>query len=237
MGYRVALVLGLFLLLVTAYAQDDPNSQSTGQADWIPVGSVSPLLERHALSHREFLQNRSPAVQRAGLRAIRADLERFDRADMRIAFVPLVIDLITMEYRLLNLAASYTVDAPTRSEAIHVLAEIGGSEARAQLRETIRIDDDASVRAGAAVLLAKYPGAHPDDDLAAIGHALESASRRGGPEEEMYRLLSAAAEMHPLAWDPQQAELLRGLSAIATGHYSSSLRRKAFSMLEELARR
>lgn len=201
------------------------------------MGSVSPELERHALLHREFLQSRSVEIQRAGLRAVRSDLERFSRSDLRIALVPVVADMLGMEYTILSVSADYLVDSPTRTEALFLLAEIGGTEARQQLRRSLSVDTDSSVRATAASLLARDPATDPDDDLLAVSRALNRATRRGGPEGEISRLLDAAAVLSAEAWNREVPELLLALSEIAGGSYSSSLRRRAFSMLEELARR
>ncbi|TVR69770.1 MAG: hypothetical protein EA427_07190 [Spirochaetaceae bacterium] len=204
---------------------------------WIPMGSVSRELEQHALHHREFLQNRSGEIQRAGLRAIRSDLDRFERADMRIALVPIVVDMLGMEYRILSVSSGYQVDSPTRAEALLLLADLGGGQARLQLRQSVGIDEDPSVRATAASLLAREPWADPDDDLLAVSRALLRATRRGGPEAEVARLLSAAHTLSGNAWNREIPELLEALGSIAGGNYPSSLRRKAFSILEELARR
>ncbi len=221
----------LFLLLFTV-----PGETET-RPDWIPVGAVTPQLERHALSHREFLQNRSGEVQRQGLRAIRSDLDRFDLEDLRIAVVPLVVDMLGMEYRILSVSSSYLVDSPTRVEALTLLADIGGEQARRQLRETIDLDRDSSVRATAAALLSRNPGEYPDEDLLAIARALQRATRLRESEEELRRLLVAVERIIPLAWNREPPELLQALQAIVTGPYSSSLRRFALSMLEDLARR
>lgn len=205
--------------------------------DWIPVGAVSEELERQALTHRAFLQNRSREVQQAGLQAIRADLDRYDAADLRLAVVPLVRDMLGLEYRILDVSSRYRVDTPTRVDALQLLWDIGGSEAREQLRESISVDTDATVRGVAATLLAQRPSPEPDRDLQSVADALYRATRRSSSEAELHRLLRATERISQDVWDPQSPELLQALTAIVTGPYPSSLRRTAFAMLEDLSRR
>jgi hypothetical protein len=194
-------------------------------------------VERAAVQHRAYLQSRVTDTQLAGLRIIREDVERYGRTEMRIAAVPLIVDLVRMEYRILNVSAGYMVDPVIRTEALAVLAHIGGTNAREQLRESLRVDADGTVRATAALLLAENPGGDPDGDLAAVSHALYSAVRRGGPDSEVHRLLAAARVISRRAWEPEHRELIASLGVIISGPYSSLLRRTAFAMLEELAGR
>lgn len=232
----IAVVL-LLLFLTSPLLEATDADADISRPHWIPVGSVSRELENSAASHRAFLQSRSREIQRAGLRAIRADMDRFNRADLRIAVVPIVVDMLGMEYTILSVSSNYHVDPPTRVEALGLLADIGGERARVQIRDSLAVDADPSVRVTAAALLSRHAGGEPDADLVAVAHALYRAVRRGGPEDEVSRLLAAAAPLTRLAWNPEVPELLHSLSTIISGPYSSSLRNRAFSMLEELARR
>ncbi|SIQ97138.1 hypothetical protein SAMN05920897_12021 [Alkalispirochaeta americana] len=221
-------------------AGENENLHSSREADrphWIPVGRVSRELEQQALQQRVFLEHHSQSIQRQGLAMIRSSLDLFDRADLRLSAVPLVVDMLDREYRILRVPARYQVDSPTRTEALHLLADLGGETAREQLRRSLEADSDGTVRATAALLLARSPQTSPDQDLASIAASLRQATRRGGPEEEIHRLLQAARNMIPQAWEPEIPDLVYALGEIVQGPYSSGLRRSSLSMLEELIRR
>ena len=225
----------MFLVLLIAMAHEALHAEN--RPDWIPSGSVSPAVERAAVQHRAYLQSRIADTQLAGLRTIRDDVDRYGRTEMRIATVPLITDLVRMEYRILNVSAGYIVDSAIRSEALLLLAHIGGAEARNQLRESLLVDSDGTVRATAALLLAENPGGDPDGDLAAVSRALYNAVRRRNSDGELHRLLGAARAISRRAWEPEHRELIESLGAIVSGSYPSSLRRTALVMLEELAGR
>ncbi len=218
-------------------AASDDRIPSADRPDWIPVGSVSSEVERRAVETRVRLQSRFPEIQRDALRSIRGDIERYGRAQMRIATVPLVIELLDMEYRILETPVDYRVDSATRIDALILLADIGGNEARGQLRATLRTDIDSAVRVSAAQLLAAVPGEDPDGDLQAVAEALGSAARRGQNDGEIRRLVAAARVISRNAWSPEYPPLLDALITIASGPYSSSSRSEAMSLLEELADR
>ncbi|HKK49551.1 MAG TPA: hypothetical protein VJ932_10670, partial [Alkalispirochaeta sp.] len=73
--------------------------------DWIPVGTVSPAVERRAVETRARLESRSPTMQRQALGMIRTDIETYGRTSMRLAATPLVVDLLGLEYRILETPA------------------------------------------------------------------------------------------------------------------------------------
>ncbi|MFP4211632.1 MAG: hypothetical protein ACLFR8_10345 [Alkalispirochaeta sp.] len=216
--------------------EEDAVENTTG-ADWLPPGSVSPAVERHALEIQARLQTGIPSFQREALFSIRSGLANGDRNEMRIATVPLVIDLLDEEYRILEFPRDYRVDETTRLVALEVLAEVGGAAARSQIRISVTDDDDATIRAEAARLLATYPGDTPEEDLSAVSRALLRSVHRGGSTAEVYRLVGAARELSVRVWDPSNPELLDALVLIAGGGYSASLRSAAISLLEELADR
>jgi hypothetical protein len=168
---------------------------------------------------------------------IRADIRTYGRASMRIAATPLVVDLLGIEYRILETPQGFTVDAPTRLLALQVLADLGGEPARQQLRESVRIDSDETVRASAAHLLAHVPGSEPDADYRTVGDALFRAVSRRDSQEEISRLLLAAEQLSERVWNPEYPPLLQALVEIAGGGYSSSIRRRAMSFLEDLSER
>ncbi|WP_018527443.1 hypothetical protein [Alkalispirochaeta alkalica] len=243
-GLPVLVVAAALCALVPAplhrLAADGEGLTTPAGADrphWIPAGTVSPELEQRALQQQVFLQHHSRGVQRQGLAMIRSSLDRFDRADLRVSAVPLVVDMLNRDYHILRVSARYQVDSPTRAEALQLLDALGGDAARAQVRRSLEADPDGTVRATAALLLARSPRTSPDEDLAAIAVSLRRATRRGGPEEELHRLLQAARAMIPHAWDPEVPDLVHALGEIARGAYSSGLRRSSLSMLEELVRR
>ena len=237
------LLIGLFLvtagIAVTQEVVPAPDaSKSTGeQPEWIPVGSVPPEVERRALQTQTWLQSRSPVFQRQALGMIQEDIARYGRATMRIAAVPLVVDLLGEEYRILQTPTDYSVDPIIRLQALGLLATLGGDVARKQLRDSLSSDDDASVRAGAAHFLAAVPGSTPDEDFQAVGDALQRAVRRGAPEEEIVRLLIAARELSTRTWNAEYAPLLDALVGIASSGYSSSTRNRAMSFLDALSER
>ncbi|MCG8477581.1 MAG: hypothetical protein MI724_00665 [Spirochaetales bacterium] len=218
-------------------AATENEASVSERPDWIPVGSVSPEVERRAVETRVRLQSRLPEIQRDALRSIGRDVERYGRAQMRIAAVPLVIELLGMEYRILETPVDYRVDSATRIDALILLADIGGNAARGQLRATLRNDIDSTVRVSAAQLLAAVPSDDPDGDLQAVAEALGSAARRRQDDGEIRRMLAAARVISRKAWNPEYPPLLDTLIMIASGPYSSSSRSEAMSLLEELADR
>ncbi|MFO8043980.1 MAG: hypothetical protein R6U25_12315 [Alkalispirochaeta sp.] len=239
--YRSSLRLTVCCLLIAGLlgaglsADDQPDPRDG--PDWIPVGSVSPEVERRALETRARLESRSPGLQRQALRMIRSDIETYGRASMRLAATPLVVDLLGMEYRILETPQGYTVDAPTRLLALQVLADLGGEPARGQLRESVRIDADGTVRASAAQLLARIPGSDPDSDYRTVGETLLRAVKRNDSPEEIARLLSATQQLSGRVWNAEHPAVLEALVALSGGTYSSSIRRRAMSFLEDLSAR
>lgn len=224
------------MLLVPGLAADDVGQRRDGP-DWIPVGSVSPIVERRALETRARLESRSPRLQQEALGMIRSDIETYGRASMRIAATPLVVDLLGLEYRILETPRGHSVDVPTRLLALRVLADLGGDPARRQLRESVRIDSDETIRASAAQLLASIPGSEPDADYHTVGDALLRAVRRRDSEQEIARLLTAAERLSGRVWNREYPPLLESLIEISGGSYSSSIRRRAMSFLEDLSER
>lgn len=230
---RLLVLLAVSLVAVPAQEADGRRDGP----DWIPVGAVPPEVERRAMETRARLESRSPPLQRAALTAIRSDIDDWGRGAMRTAAVPLVVDLLSQEYRILETPRDYRVDADTRLQALGVLAELGGETARRQLRATIATDDDPAVRAAAGQYLASVPGGSPQEDFRAIARGIAASHRRGGPEGELYRLLRAAERMAEIVWDPEDPVLLEALVGIAGGSYSSSVRTRAMSFLESLSER
>lgn len=231
----IRLLLFSSLLAVTVVA-DDTEDRRDGP-DWIPAGTVSPLVERRALETRARLESRSPDLQRQALGMIRTDIDTHGRGPMRIAATPLVVDLLGLEYRILETPRGYGVDAPTRLLALRVLADLGGEPARRQIRESILVDADETVRASAAELLAYAPGSEPQTDYHTVSEALIRAIRRGKGEQEVLRLLASAERLSHRAWNPEHPPLLEALVQISAGGYSSSIRRRAMSFLEDLSDR
>lgn len=186
---------------------------------------------------RARLESRAPRLQQQALGMIRSDIETYGRTSMRIAATPIVVDLLGQEYRILETPHGYGVDAPTRLLALQVLADLGGEPAREQLRESVRVDSDETVRASAALLLAHAAGSEPDIDYHVVGDALLRAVRRRDSDQEVARLLSAAEHLSHRAWDPEYLPLLEALVHISGDGYSSSIRRRAMSFLEDLSAR
>ena len=205
--------------------------------DWIPLGSVSPQVVRRAVEAHVRLSTRSPYVQRNALRSIRRDIETHGRSAMRIAATPLVVDLLGLEYHVLETPTDYRVDSVTRVEALELLTALGGTPARRQLRASVLRDEDPSVRSAAAELMASTVGDDPDADYRAVGDALARAVALVGSDDEVYRLIGAAAQLSHDVWRTDYPPLLQALVDIADGGYSSSTRRRAMSLLEELADR
>jgi hypothetical protein len=219
---------------------DDAMAETANSAetpDWIPAGSVSPPVARRAVEMRARLQSTSPELQRSALTQISADINEYGRGEMRTAVVPLVVELLSQEYRILQFPRNFRVEYGTRLSALEVLARLGGEEAREQLRYSVTGDSDDSVRTRAAQLLANTTGTDPDEDLHVVSVALLAAVRSRRDEAEMYRLLHAAATLSRRVWNPEHPDLLRALIAIHDGSYSRGLRNSAISLLEELANR
>lgn len=239
--YRKLLVLFLFATITIGFARAQETSPDSiepdSRADWIPVGAVSPGVERRAIETRARIETRVPMMQREALRGIKEELRQGNHVELRIATVPLVIELLDLEYTILEFPRDYRIDGQTRMLALEVLAELGGSEARRQLRKSVLSDDDETIRAGAAQLLASHSGSDPETDLRVVSQALSSAVQKGAPASEVTRLLRATRVLAPRVWDPEVPILLETLVAIHQGGYSGSLRREAFAFLEWLADR
>ncbi len=205
--------------------------------DWIPAGTVSPAVARRAIEMRARLQSTSPEFQRGALSQISSDIDRFGHSEIRAAAVPLIIDLLSQEYRILQFPHNYRVEHDVRVFALEVLAELGGQESREQIRYSVTGDIDDTVRIRAAQLLAHTTSPDPDGDLHVLSTALLSAVRAHRSEAEIVRLLYAATELTQRVWNPEHPDLLRALIVIHDGAYSRGLRNFAISFLEELANR
>ena len=186
---------------------------------------------------RARFESRVPEFQRAALRTIQDDIPRYGRAAMRIAAAPLVIDLLSMEYRILETPRDFRIDAQTRLQALITLADLGGAPARKQLRSTLRDDSDGTIRSSAAALLAQVPGGDPELDYRAVGDAVARAVRAGAEDSELQRLIAAAQALSLRVWNPEYPPLLQALVQVAGGSYSSSTRNVAMSFLEDLVDR
>ncbi len=230
--------MGVFLFLaIVALLYPLPLSSEEQRPHWVPAGSVPEALERNVLQQRTYLQNRSREAQIMGLDWIEEDIRRFPAGEMRIAAVPLVVDMLDRDFRILTVTPGYRVDPGTRIRALSLLARIGGEEARSQLRHSTVQDSDSAVRVTAAGLLAGIPGQNPEADLLAISRALRAGIERGLPEAEVIRLLAAVWEVSRHVWSVNDRDLFDTLIRIHSGPYSRSTRETAFSMLEEFARR
>lgn len=206
-------------------------------ADWIPVGAVAPEVERRAIESRARLASPDPFAQRAALAMIRRDAERFDVREMRIAAVPLVIDLLGNEYTILEFPVDVRIDVSTRVEALELLGVLGGERARSQIRDSVLVDRDPVVRVQAAQILARRLGDDPDSDLAVVARSLRESVDGRGDEAEIARMLGVVTTLVERAWEPATRDLLEALVAIVGGPYSSSSRREALDLLESLAER
>ncbi len=232
----MAWVLLFWSLLPGTVVADDTEIRRDGP-DWIPADTVSPEVERRAMEARARLESRSPELQREALGMIQADMETYGRGPMRIAATPLVVDLLGLEYRILETPRDYGVDTPTRLLALQVLADLGGETAREQIRESVFADADETIRSSAAELLARAPGSEPETDYQAVNDALARAVRRGSGDQEVLRLLASAERLSHRVWNPEYPPLLEALVQISSGSYSSSIRRRAMSFLEALSER
>jgi hypothetical protein len=226
---------------VPAFSQNEETpAQSPDnrlRADWIPVGAVSPEAEHRAVQARALLQSRSTPMQREALRSIEADIDRFGRAEMRLAAAPLIIDLLGQDYRILETPPGFAVEASTRESALRLLAHLGGEAARGQLRSSLVEERDPAIRAYAARLLATTPGDDREADYRTIADALLRAHNRSGEETEVRRLLGSAELLSREVWNAEYPPLLQALVGIAGGAYSSSTRKWAMSFLEDLSER
>lgn len=229
------LTLGVLLAHADIVAQS-ASTETDPRADWIPVGSVPEPVVRSALEAKARFQSGSLPLQRGAIDLIRGDIERYGTGALRIAAVPVLVDLLGIEYRILEVPTDYHVDPRLRVDALQLLSTLGGEEAITQLRESVLTDDDAAVRTSAAILLASGPSDDPDRDLDTISRALSSAVRRGA-ESEVSRLLAAADAARRRAWSPEHPLLIESCIGIVQGPYSASLRRRATDLLEELAER
>ena len=234
MKRRLIHLLAIILVPVAFVASQ--SQEVDPRADWIPVGAVPDEVVRTALEARARFESGSIDLQRGALQIIREDIREYGASPLRIATVPVLVDLLGFEYRILEVPTDFHVDPMIRVGALQLLADLGGDVAASQLRETILVDRDESVRVTAAMLLASEPSDDPDTDLSIISRAFYRATR-GGTESEVSRLLAAADSARRRAWTPENPMFVSGLVAIVQGPYSASLRRRAMDLLEELAER
>lgn len=199
------------------------------------MGSVPPELERRALVARAMFETLNPDQQAAALGDLERDLERYGSATMRIAAVPIVVDLLGQDYRIVEAPLDYRIEPTLRVRALQFLADVGGPEARDQLRWTLHSDRDSAVRRAATRFLQATPTDDPDGDLAAVADALAAAVRRGSDDREVATLIAAAAHLSQFTWQRDNPILLRGLVDVASGPYSSTTRSAAIDLLEGLA--
>lgn len=233
--FRYSTLLFILTAIIRLPAQAD-GIETDPRADWIPVGSVPDPVVRTALEAQVRFQSGSLTIQRVAIDLIREDIDQYGIAALRIAAVPVLVDLLGLEYRILEVPTDYHVDPRLRSDALELLSELGGDEAIDQLRESVLTDVDESVRVRAALLLAIDPSDDPDLDLETISQALYRAAR-GGRQSEVDRLLTAADRAWRRAWSPENPMLIASCIEIAQGPYSASLRRRAIELLEELSER
>lgn len=226
----------LFLMALSSASAQQANGPQPG-ADWIPVGSVRPELARRAMTARARFETGDAGMQRQALAEIEADIARYGRAALQTAAVPLIVDLLGTEYRILETPRPLTLEPGVRLQALRLLSVIGGPVAREQLRAALREERDPSLRAAAAAYLNEMPGAAEDADYRAVADALASAVRRGDGETEIMRLLPMLESMSREVWSPEYRPLLEALVSIAGGRYSSSARSRAMSFLEDLSER
>ncbi|MDA3951117.1 MAG: hypothetical protein PF508_18060 [Spirochaeta sp.] len=230
---RVLVLLFLFVLAGGYPSAEEPRPD----VDWVPVDSIPPEIVRRGVETKARLQTRIPEMQREALRTIRHETDPAYHQEVRTVTVPLIIDLLDENYRILEFPRDYRVDVTTRLAALETLAFLGGATARGQLRETLSQDGDGAIRAGAAQLMASRPGMTPEEDYAAVSEALYRAVRRSSPESEVIRLLTAAQTLSERVWDPENPQLIQALVLIHEGRYSRSVRSTAMSFLEVLANR
>lgn len=223
--------LFVFLQVVAAAQEAAPAP------DWIPVGSVRPEVARRAVTARAQFESGDAGMQRSALQAIARDVERYGRAELQTAAVPLIVDLLGTEYRILETPRPLSLEPRVRIEAMELLGRIGGSEAREQLRHSLEAERDPTLRVAAASYLASMAGPVQDSDYQAIADAFARAVRRGGSETEITRLLPILQDMSVQVWSPEYRPLLEALVVVAGGPYSSSARSRAMSFLEALSER
>ena len=176
-----------FLVAGVSLPAEDPSTE----VDWVSADSIPPAIVRHGVEMKARLQTRIPEFQRQALRTIRYETDPKFHLEVRAVHVPLIIDLLDENYRILEFPRDYRVDVTTRLIALETLAFLGGEEARGQLRETLSRDDDAAIRAGAAQLMASRPDMTPEEDYGAVSSALLRAVRQSVSESEIVRLLTA----------------------------------------------
>lgn len=235
---QIPAVLSFLLPVLVLFAAGHAYTQeSVSDVDWVPVDSIPPAIIRRGAETKARLQTRIPELQREALRTIRHETEPAFHQEVRTVTVPLIIDLLDEDYRILEFPRDYRVDVTTRLVALETLAFLGGETARGQLRETLSRDDDGAIRATAAHLMASRPDMTPEEDYAAVSEALHRAVRRSSPESEVMRLLTAAETLSQRVWDPENPDLIQALVLIHEGRYSRSVRSTAMSFLEVLANR
>ena len=207
------------------------------RADWIPVGSVPMELERRALVARAMFETLNPEQQAIALGDLERDLKRYGSAPMRIAAVPIVVDLLGQDYLIVEAPLDYRIEPTLRVRALRFLATVGGPTARDQLRWTLHRDRDSAVRRAATRFLQTTPTDNPSRDLAAVSHALAAAIRRDFDDVEIATLIAAVAQLSTRTWQRDDPTLLQALADVASGPYSSTTRRAAIDVLAGLAGR
>jgi len=239
---RTIPILSILVFLASPWGpvsvfSSDPPSPAKEFPDWIPAGTVSPAVARRAVEMQARFQSRNSQMQQSALTQISQDIDRYGRTEMRIAAVPLVIELLNQDYRILQFPRDYRIDTTIRLSALELLGRLGGTDARSQLRYSLRNDTDGVLRARAAQLLADTTGDDPDGDLQAVSTALLATVGARRDEAEVMRLLNAAQTLTYRTWNPENPDLLRALILIYDGPYSRRLRNSAMVLLEELSER
>lgn len=206
--------------------------------EWIPVGAVPAPLEDRAVQAQLMLQSGIDAQQADALRSMRVIIEEYGDDAARVAIVPLVVDLLEDDTRILETPGDLQVLPETRLEALDILLAVGGAAADARVRASIRDERDGSIRAITAVRLAARGSDDPAADLSAVGFALhQSVSTSRGNEEEVVRFLQSIEVLIGRVGSIQDQLLIDALLRVADGPYSARARRSALTILESIAAR
>lgn len=217
----------LFLLILISPLPAFPQ-----EPDWIPVGSIPQGYERTLRSTAVLLGTGDPRLQMDTLRLLEKEISLQDPLAARAA-TPLLVDVARREHRIVTYPKSYQVPPQTRAMALRLLAGLGTESAIEQLHDSIRHDEDETVRSYAAQLLSVSDA----PSLADMTVVLESLSRaralRTG-ENEIFQYLSALEQMLDSPWMPVTRFLVSELLLVADGPYSSGTRSKASMLLESL---
>lgn len=214
-------------------------SPSTRTPDWIRYEEeLPPRAIQSALLTKVRLESRDRATQLAALEWIREDIELYGTEAARYTVVPLLTELVSRRYRVLELPPAYLVDGQVRIAGLELLARIGGPDAVQQLTESLRLDPDTTVRGYAATLLSTHPDADPDHVMEDLTVALYRAHRSSVMREsQVFVLLHALEATLPGAWIFNGTALARELVDVVTGSYSLAVRSKAARLLERLVER